>query len=32
MSNPVPVKLLPAGANRNQLMKVIGEKTLNFSQ
>ena len=32
MNNPVPVKLLPAGANRNQIMKVIGEKTLNFSQ
>ena len=32
MSNPVPVKLLPAGANRTQLMKVIGEKTLNFSR
>ena len=32
MSNPVPVKLLPAGANRTQLMKVIGEKTLNFNR
>jgi len=32
MNNPVPVKLLPAGANRTQLMKVIGEKTLNFSR
>ena len=32
MSNIVPVKLLPAGANRTQLMKVIGEKTLNFSR
>ena len=32
MSNPVPIKLLPAGANRTQLMKVIGEKTLNFSR
>ena len=31
MNNPVPVKLLPAGANRNQLMKAIGEKTLKFS-
>jgi hypothetical protein len=31
MNNPVPVKLLPAGANRNQLMKVIGEKTTTFS-
>jgi len=28
----IPVKLLPAGANRTQLMKVIGEKTLNFSR
>jgi len=32
MNNLVPVKLLPAGANRTQLMKVIGEKTLNFSR
>ena len=32
MSNPVPVKLLPAGANRTRLMKVIGEKTLKFSR
>ena len=33
MSNrPTPIKLLPAGANRTQLMKVIGEKTLNFSR
>jgi hypothetical protein len=31
MSNPVPVKLLPTGANRTQLMKVIGEKTLKFN-
>ena len=31
MSNPVPVKLLPAGANRNQIMKVIGERTTKFS-
>ena len=31
MNNPVPVKLLPAGANRNQLMKAIGEKTLKFN-
>jgi hypothetical protein len=31
MSNIVPVKLLPAGANRTQLMKVIGEKTLKFN-
>ena len=31
MNNPVPVKLLPAGANRTQLMKVIGEKTLKFN-
>ena len=31
MSNPVPVKLLPAGANRNQIMKVIGERTTTFS-
>ena len=31
MSNVVPVKLLPAGANRNQLMKAIGEKTLKFN-
>ena len=30
MSDLVPVKLLPAGANRTQLMKVIGEKTLKF--
>jgi len=32
MNNPVPVKLLPAGSNRTRLMKVIGEKTLNFSR
>ena len=32
MNNPVPVKLLPAGANRTRLMKVIGEKTLNFNR
>ena len=31
MSNIVPVKLLPAGANRNQIMKVIGERTTKFS-
>ena len=31
MSNIVPVKLLPAGANRNQIMKVIGERTTTFS-
>ena len=31
MNNPVPVKLLPVGANRTQLMKVIGEKTLKFN-
>ena len=33
MSNrPIPIKLLPAGANRTQLLKDIGEKTLNFSR
>ena len=32
MSDLVPVKLLPAGANRTRLMKVIGEKTLKFSR
>jgi len=33
MSNrPIPIKLLPAGANRTQLLKAIGEKTLNFSR
>ena len=33
MSNrPLPIKLLPAGANRTQLLKDIGEKTLNFSR
>ena len=33
MSNrPVPVKLLPAGSNRTQLMKVIGEKNVKFNQ
>ena len=31
MNNPVPVKLLPAGANRNQIMKVISERTTKFS-
>ena len=31
MSNIVPVKLLPAGANRNQIMKVIRERTTKFS-
>ena len=31
MSNIVPVKLLPPGANRNQVMKVISERTTKFS-
>ena len=33
MSNrPIPVKLLPAGANRTQLLKAIGEKNVSFQQ
>jgi len=33
MSNrPTPVKLLPAGKNRTQLLKAIGEKNVNFQQ
>ena len=33
MSNrPTPVKLLPVGKNRTQLLKVIGEKNVNFQQ
>lgn len=31
-NRPIPVKLLPAGSNRTQLMKVIGEKNLKFNQ
>ena len=31
-NRPVPVKLLPAGSNRTQLMKVIGEKNVKFNQ
>ena len=33
MSNrPTPVKLLPAGKNRTQLLKAIGEKNVNFQK
>jgi len=33
MSNrPTPIKLLPAGKNRTQLLKAIGEKNVNFQQ
>ena len=28
----VPVKLLPAGSNRTQLMKAIGERNVRFNQ
>ena len=31
-NRPIPVKLLPAGSNRTQLMKVIGEKNVKFNQ
>ena len=31
-SQPVPVKLLPAGSNRTQLLKDIGERSVNFDQ
>ena len=31
-NRPVPVKLLPAGSNRTQLLKDIGEKSVNFDQ
>ena len=31
-SQPVPVKLLPAGSNRTQLLKDIGEKSVKFDQ
>lgn len=31
-SGPVPVKLLPSGSNRTQLLKDIGEKSLKFDQ
>ena len=31
-NRPVPVKLLPAGSNRTQLLKAIGEKSVNFDQ
>ena len=31
-NRPIPVKLLPAGSNRTQLMKVIGEKNVRFNQ
>lgn len=32
INRPVPVKLLPAGSNRTQLLKAIGENTVKFSQ
>ena len=33
MSNrPTPIKLLPAGKNRTQLLKAIGEKNVNFQK
>ncbi len=31
-NRPVPVKLLPAGSNRTQLLRDIGENTVNFNQ
>jgi len=31
-NRPVPVKLLPAGSNRTQLLKDIGEKSVKFDQ
>ena len=31
-NRPVPVKLLPAGKNRNQLLKDIGENSVKFDQ
>lgn len=31
-NRPVPVKLLPAGSNRTQLLKAIGENTVRFNQ
>ena len=31
-NRPVPVKLLPAGSNRNQLLKAIGENSVKFDQ
>ena len=31
-NRPVPVKLLPAGSNRTQLLKDIGERSVNFHQ
>ena len=31
-NRPVPVKLLPVGSNRNQLLKDIGERSVNFHQ
>jgi hypothetical protein len=31
-NRPIPVKLLPAGSNRTQLLRNIGEKNLKFNQ
>ena len=31
-NRPVPVKLLPAGSNRTQLLKDIGERSVNFQK
>ena len=31
-NRPIPIKLLPAGANRTQLLKDIGERSVNFQQ
>lgn len=31
-NRPIPVKLLPAGSNRTQLLRTIGEKNLKFNQ
>ena len=31
-NRPVPVKLLPAGSNRTQLLKDIGEKSVKFDK
>ena len=31
-NRPVPVKLLPAGSNRTQLLRNIGENTVRFNR
>ena len=32
MNRPIPVKLLPAGSNRTQLLNAIGERNVRFNQ